>query len=560
MSELRTLFATYWEQVLHDHPMMATQLGDRRFENRLNDYSAHAFEQELAFEKATLASAKEIDSSQLSERDRMEQAVFVAMLESSVEATSFAGHLIPLTQLFGPHLDLLQLSSLHPTGDRAGLESLVERLQAFPRQVQQLIARMREGVAKGMVGAQVNFSAIAAQVEAAARGEGGVPELLAAFDRAPATIPGKAELRARASSALDQGVIPAYGKLAEFLRHEYLPKCRTTEGLLSLPNGDAYYAHLVRHHTTIDIDPAEVHRIGQDEVERIHGEMARLKEQLGFSGSIQEFAASLRHRPELYCTTEDDVLTGFREVLAEVKGRLPELFGRLPQQDFEVRPVEPFRAANAPDAFYMPPAGDRPGIFYANTHRPTTRPRYTMEALAYHEAVPGHHFQIALAQEIEDLPDFRKHGMFTAYVEGWALYSERLPKEIGFYQDIYSEFGRLTLELWRAARLVVDTGIHQKGWSREQGIEYMTQGTALSAENVAAEVERYICMGGQALSYKIGELSITRMRRDAEAALNNFDLRSFHDRLLGIGAVPLGVLEHWLREWIERQKVGNGRA
>lgn len=554
MSELRSLFASYWEQVLRNHPMMATQLGDRRYENRLDDYSARAFEEERAFEKATLARARAIDPDLLDERDRMERAVFVAMLESSIEGAEFAGHLIPLTQLFGPHLDLLQLSSLHPTNDRAGLETLVERLLAFPRQVQQLIARMREGIAAGMVGAQVNFAAIERQVKAAAAGAGGIPELLAAFDRAPVTIDRREDLRAQAKEAIEESVVPAYGKLAEFLRMEYLPHCRTTAGLLALPRGEAYYAHLVKHHTTIDIDPAEVHRIGLGEVARIRGEMEQIKEQVGFSGTIQEFMASLRHRPELYCTTEEEVLTGFREVLDTVKGRLPELFGRLPRQEFEVRPVEPFRAANAPDAYYMPPAGERPGIFYANTHEPTTRPRYTMEALAYHEAVPGHHFQIALAQEISNLPDFRKHGMFTAYVEGWALYSERLPKELGFYQELYSEFGRLTLELWRAARLVVDTGIHSKGWSREQAIEYMAQGTALSAANVAAEVERYICMAGQALSYKIGELSITRMRRDAEAALGSgFDLRGFHDRLLGIGAVPLGVLEKWMREWIDQQ-------
>ncbi|MAE70622.1 MAG: DUF885 domain-containing protein [Gemmatimonadetes bacterium] len=457
--------------------------------------------------------------------------------------------MIPMTQLFGPHLDLLQLATIHPTEDRAGLESYVERLRAFPKQVDQIIGLMQRGIEKGMVGAKLNFAAILEQVRAQSSPDSS--PLLRPFEGREDDLDGIETIASAAESALSEAVAPAYAKLAEFIEKEYLPRCRDVVGVHALPRGEEIYGRLTVRCTTTELSPDEIHKIGLDEVDRIQSEMARVIDQVGCTGGLKAFTEHLRGRPELHFESADAVLDGFRTVLDAVQEKLPLLFGHLPKAGFEVWPIEDYRAANAPDAYYMPPAGERAGVFYANTYRPRSRPGYTMEALAYHEAVPGHHLQIAVAQEIEGLPEFRKHGVFPAYAEGWALYSERLPREIGFYQDPYSEFGRLTMEIWRAARLVVDTGIHDKGWTHEQAVEFLLSETALSRHNVVAEVDRYICMPAQALAYKIGELRISEIRRRAEAATTDFDLRGFHDRLLALGGAPLDLLESWMEQWID---------
>ncbi len=555
MSELRSLLREYWERVLHDHPTLATQLGDRRFEDRLTDCSEEARAERLDFEKHCLRRARDVEPETLSEGDRVEREIFIELIDTGLRSEELETHLIPMTQLFGPHLDLLQLTAIHPTEDRAGLESYVERLRSFPKQVDQIIELMRLGLEKGMVGAKVNFSAILEQVRAQSSPESS--PLLRPFEGRDDRIDGMTTLASAAEGALREAVAPAYAKLAEFIERAYLPRCREVVGVHALPRGEEIYRRLTARCTTTELSPEEIHRIGLDEVARIQGEMESVIDRVGFTGGLKAFTEHLRGRPELHCESADAVLEGFRSVLDAVREKLPLLFGHLPQAGFEVWPIEDYRAANAPDAYYMPPAGERPGVFYANTYEPRSRPRYTMEALAYHEAVPGHHLQIAVAQEIEGLPEFRKYGVFTAYVEGWALYSERLPREVGFYQDLYSEFGRLTMEIWRAARLVVDTGLHHKGWTHEQAVEYLVGETALSRHNVVAEVDRYICMPGQALAYKIGELRISEIRRRAEAAAIDFDLRGFHDRLLALGGAPLDVLETWMNQWIERDSGGH---
>jgi len=548
------LFHDYWEGLLHDHPTLATQLGDRRFEDRLHDYSRAQREREIERERDALRRARALDPLRLSEAEAIEREIFIALMESNLRGNALDTHLIPMTQLFGPHLDLLQLATIHPTADREGLLSYIARLRAFPRQIDQVIDLMREGMARGMVGAAVNFRAILDQVKAQA-GRGPSP-LLTPFAEPREEIEGIQELAAQAESCLAEAVVPSYAKLAEFLERDYLPRCRTEIGVHALPRGDEIYHHVTERFTTTDLTPDRIHEIGREEVARIASEMTRVMEATGFAGDVHQFVDHLRGRPELHFENADAVLAGFRGVLDAVQAELPRMFGRLPKTGFEVWPIEDYRAANAPDAYYMPPAGERPGVFYANTHKPESRPRYTMEALAYHEAVPGHHLQIALAQEVEDLPDFRKYGTFTAYVEGWALYSEGLPKELGFYRDLYSEFGRLTMEIWRAARLVVDTGIHHKGWSHAQAVDYLASETALSRHNIVAEVDRYICMPGQALAYKIGELTISKIRETAQAALPDLDLRRLHDRLLALGGVPLDVLEGWMERWVAEEKRG----
>jgi len=356
--------------------------------------------------------------------------------------------------------------------------------------------------------------------------------------------------------AIRQSVVPAFENLLMFFKDEYLPACRSDVGIWSLPDGNERYAYTVRHYTTTNLSPDEIHNLGLKELLRIHGEMRAIVDQIGFRGSLQDFIASLRRDRSLYNTSPAELLAGFKKILGKMDEKLPLLFGRLPKAKYGFREIEAFRAEAAPDAYYYRPPedGSRPAYFYVNTFRPEQRPKYTMEVLAYHEAVPGHHLQLAIQQELTALPKFRRHGGYTAFVEGWALYSEELPKLVGFYKDALSDFGRLSFDAWRAARLVVDTGIHHNRWRRERAIQFFLENTALSELNIASEVDRYIAWPGQALAYKIGQLKISQQRVMAEKALGSrFDIRRFHDELLGDGALALDVLENKMQSWIAKE-------
>jgi uncharacterized protein (DUF885 family) len=349
------------------------------------------------------------------------------------------------------------------------------------------------------------------------------------------------------------------------MRDEYVPNCRGTIAASALPNGRDFYRHCTRKFTTVDdLTPEEIHAIGKQEVERIRGEMDEIIDRVGFEGDFAAFTEKLRTDPKFYAKTPKELVEYTSGILKRIDGQLPTLFGKLPRMPYGVREVPEFIAPQATFAYYQPPTGDgtRAGFYYLNTYNLPARPLYMLEALSLHEAVPGHHLQIALQQEMADLPEFRKYAGFTAFVEGWALYSERLGRESGFYTDPYSDFGRLTMEVWRACRLVVDTGIHYLGWTREQAIDYMSANSAMPMHDVRAEVDRYIGWPGQALGYKIGELKIRELRGEAEQALGDqFDIRAFHDTVLASGAVPLDVLETNVREWIESQRpseIGGG--
>ncbi len=558
MSSLNQIFDEYWETQLAENPFTATYLGDRRYEHLVPDLSEETHAAQIEASRRTLEKVRAVPEAGLSEADRLNRAVFERSVGSMLARDPFQGHFIALSQMGGVHLDLLQISALHPMSDKAGLESFIERIRSFGGMVDQVRHLLTRGVETGMVGARVNLEPVLAQI----RGLVATPideNVLLIPYRNPAAVDAAtgARLLAQARRLVEEVVQPAYAGLADFLERDYLPHCREEVGLHALPNGRDYYAQMVAHHTSSDLSPEAIHQIGHDEVARIHGEMRSVMKSVGFDGNLRDFSDSLRNNPDFFFETEEELLEGFRAILRAVDHRLPELFGRLPKLPYEVRPVEAYKAKNAPDAYYIPPPADgsRPGIYYANTYDPSSRPKYMMEALSYHEAVPGHHLQLAIVQDLEGIPAFRKYAFFTAYLEGWALYSERLPKEIGFYQDPYSEFGRLTLEVWRAGRLVVDTGLHHLGWSREDGIAYFSENSALTQHNVVAEVERYISMAGQALAYKIGELKISALRTRAESALGaDFDLRGFHDRLLERGALPLDLLEASVQDWIESRR------
>jgi uncharacterized protein (DUF885 family) len=372
----------------------------------------------------------------------------------------------------------------------------------------------------------------------------------------PTTIPAedRERLQGCALAAITNVVYPRFRKLHRFLTEEYLPKARESIDCTDLPDGEAWYAFRVRRMTTTSLSPREIHDLGRAEVARIRAEMEQIIAQTGFEGSFLEFLVFLRTDPQFYYENARELLAGYRDIAKRVDLELPRFFGRLPRLPYGVMPIPSYAEKSQTTAYYQPGASafGRPGVFYANTYEIRTRPKYEMEALTLHEAVPGHHLQIALAQELEGVPDFQRHSETTAFVEGWALYSEKLGEEMGFYRDPYSKFGQLTYEMWRAIRLVVDTGMHALGWSREQAIEYFKANAGKSEHDITVEIDRYIVWPGQALAYKVGELKIRELRALAEKELGDrFDLREFHDTVLGRGALPLDLLETQVKAWIQ---------
>jgi uncharacterized protein (DUF885 family) len=439
-------------------------------------------------------------------------------------------------------------------------ENYIARLRGFKAYAAGYIELMREGVRQGRTVPSVIMQRFAEPLEAQIVDDPTKSLLYAPLEKFPAGVPREDHdrLRMAARQAIAESVVPGYAEFLKFMKDDYVPSCRGTIAASALPKGREYYRFCVAQHTTLDdATPEEIHAIGQAEVKRLRGEMESIIRELKFDGDFAEFTEHLRTDPKFYAKTAEELEKNVSFVLKRMDGQLPKLFGRLPRMPYGVREVPAYIAPQATFAYYQPPTGDgrRAGYFYINTYNLASRPLYMIEALSLHEAVPGHHLQIAVQQELEGLPAFRKYTGFTAFVEGWALYSERLGLEIGAYQDPYSNFGRLTMEVWRACRLVVDTGIHYLGWTREEAIEYMRANSAMPMHDIRSEVDRYIGWPGQALAYKTGQMKISELRAEAEAALGErFDLRAFHDVVLGSGAVPLGMLEANVHAWIASTK------
>jgi uncharacterized protein (DUF885 family) len=438
-------------------------------------------------------------------------------------------------------------------------DAFLRRMAAVPPIFDQAIANMREGVRAGVVQPRPVMEKVLAQLDALAVDAPEASALWGAVAEMPASIP--AADRARLADAyrtrIAAEVLPAYRRLRDFVRDEYLPRCRDGVGYAALPDGAAWYAFLVKAATTTDLSPERIHAIGLEEVARIRAEMDAVRREVGFEGDLPAFFRWLRDDPRFYYSDPDALLAGYRELQRKVNALLPRLFDVFPRWDYEIRPVEAFRARSMAGAEYEPgtPDGRRRGVFYVNTHDLRAQPRFGMETLSLHEASPGHHFQISVAQQIADLPSFRRFGGNVAYAEGWALYAESIGKELGLFTDPLQWYGRLSDELLRAMRLVVDTGIHAEGWSREQAIRYMLETSSMAESDVVAEVERYIAIPGQALGYKVGQLAISALRREAEGALGDrFDVRAFHREVLTGGALPLDVLRTRIREWIPAQR------
>lgn len=555
LTELNQLYDEFWEFYLKQFPRRATYLGDHRYDDRLEDASAEAFQNRISQYQAYL---EQLGSMQVpdSPSDRLNYDLFERRLKLDIEGAKFRPYLTPITQQTGPHIDVPQLITYQPFQTVQDYENYFSRLSQFPRLINQAVENMRTGIRDGIVLARITVEAILPQLEVHIVEDPKRSEFYKPAATIPDTVPkGDADIvRANLEDAVSESVVPAYSNLRDFVSDEYLPASRGEEGIWSLPDGEERYSYYIRYYTTTDYSPERIHGLGLEELARIRREMEEIVKRVGFNGTLQDYIGALRNNSSMYYPSGEQLLAGFREILKAMDEKLSLLFGRLPKAQYGFREIEAYRAEAAPDAYYYrPPAdGSRPGYFYVNTNKPETRPKYTMEALAYHEAVPGHHLQIAVQQELTHLPKFRRFGGYTAFVEGWALYSERLPRELGLYSDPASDFGRLTFDALRAARLVVDTGIHYKRWTREQAIRFMEE-SALQ-RSIVSEVDRYIAWPGQALAYKIGQLKISELREKAEKQLGSrFDLRAFHDEILCDGALALDVLDKKMERWLAAQ-------
>jgi uncharacterized protein (DUF885 family) len=544
-----------WRWRLGEFPQLATAVGETAHDHRLERVDAASRAARLARWRATQAALAAIPLEEMSPAARVDRAVYENQLDGLATALAVHAERMPMngdSSFFGPLVDLPKAQPLH---DVAGYERWIARLADIPRFLAEHVELMREGMRTGytipriaLEGRDAPLAAMAALQDAAAT------PFFAPFEAFPVAVPetARAGLAAKARDVIEQGVLPAYRALLQFLREEYVPNTRTSTGARDLPDGEAFYAAQIRLFTTLPLTADEIHATGLAEVERLEREMRAVMAQAGFDGELAAFLEFLRTDPQFQARTPQELLAHASWIAKRIDGLLPRFFGRLPRQPYGVEPVPDDIAPFYTTGRYVPapqPQGHA-GMYWVNTHDLPARGLHTLAALTLHEAVPGHHLQIALAGEAESQPDFRRFGFVDAYGEGWALYAEHLGAEMGVYLTPYEHFGRLSYEMWRACRLVVDTGLHVLGWSRERARAYLLAHTALSAHEVATEIDRYIGWPGQALSYKIGELRIRALRARAEQALGaRFDLRDFHDAVLALGSVPLGVLESQLAAW-----------
>jgi len=552
---LHALFEADWQRSLADNPLMATYLGDTRYNARLPDVSSAAINRQQEATRASLAALLAIARDRLSPADQLNHDIYRRQLETDVAGFAFPGHLMPVDQRGGPHLLAVQMAPALRFESAQDYANWTARLRAYGGFVDQTIALMREGIAAGWVSPKAVMQRVPAQI-AAQRAAGAETSsfyapFLAMTDRVPAAE--QAQLRAQAKAAVEDGVLPAIARFETFFNQTYLPAAPDSVATGDLPEGKAYYDHLARSYTTTDLSAGQIHQIGLGEVARIRGEMEKIRAEVGFDGDLPAFFTHLRTDPKFFHATPEALLADYRAMSRRIDPELVKVFATLPRTPYGIIPIP---AATAPDvttAYYQRPSADglRAGYYYVNLYKPESRPRWEMMPLSLHEAMPGHHLQISLAQEMPDQPMFRKQGGFTAFIEGWGLYAERLGYDMGLYDDPYDRMGQQAYDMWRAVRLVVDTGLHSKGWSRQQAIDYFAANAPKAELDIANEIDRYISTPGQALAYKIGQLKISELRARAEKRLGNrFDLRAFHDALLSDGALPLSVLEQRVDAWI----------
>ena len=552
---LHQLFTQRWEYTMREYPEFATSVGYPGQNARWTDYSLEAIARRKRELNDPLNVLRTIDRAKLRPPDQLNYDLFRRNLTDDIEESRFPGELMAMTQLDGVQQDVPSTIAKMPAGTVRDYEDILARLRAVPVLVNQTIVLLRRGLASGITPPRITLRDVPSQAQDLVVDDPLTSPVLSAFTHFPPGVSAadQQRLRVAALATYRDSVAPAFRRLSTFLRDEYVPGARTTTGMRDLPNGMAWYQVRARASTTTDLTPEQIHAMGLAEVKRIRAAMDSVIAVSGFTGSFAEFVQFLRTDPRFYWTSADDLIHASRELMKRIDPELTKLFGTLPRLPYGVAPIPSYSERSQTTAYYQPgsPLAHRAGTYFVNTYNLPARPKWEMEALSLHEAVPGHHLQIALAQELEGVPEFRRFGGYTAFVEGWGLYSESLGEELGLYTDPYSRFGQLTYEMWRAIRLVIDTGIHTMGWTREQAIDYFKANTAKTEHDITVEVDRYIVWPGQALAYKIGELKIKELRAYAARTLGDrFDVRAFHDHVLGAGAVPLDVLDARIHAWV----------
>lgn len=553
---LTQLFADEWEYTLREQPTFASYQGDSRYNDRWPDLTLAAHERRQEHKLALLKQLEAIEVTKLNAADRLNYRLFRNQLENQIAEFPYRWHLVPLDQRDG-------LQTEYTLGDSLILnrvkdyEDWIARLQKFGEYTDQTIALMRAGIQAKIMQPRVVMRRVPAQIRKQIVDDPAASPFYNPLKKLPPAITAEeqAKLQKAALVAIKTSVVPAYERFLKFFEAEYLPACFDEVGAWQLPRGKEFYALRARTFTTTNLTPEEIHNLGLAEVARIRKEMEAVKQQVKFEGTLAQFFDHLRKDKSQYYDTPEELLSGYLSLCKRIDPHLTKLFKTLPRIPYGLEPIPQQIAPDTTTAYYRPPSADgrRAGTYFVNLYKPETRPKYEMEALSLHEAVPGHHLQLALATELDNVPEFRRFAGFTAYVEGWALYAERLGPELGCYQDPYSRMGQLTYEMWRAVRLVVDTGMHDRQWTRERAIQFFRDNTAKTEQDIVNEIDRYIAWPGQALAYKIGELKIRELRSRAEKQLGDkFDVREFHDVILRNGAVPLNVLEEIVDEWLER--------
>ncbi len=554
--ELTAIIDDHWQWTLTQYPERRLEYGDRSGNDQWTDMSLEAFKRRNEDEGRFVQRLEQIEPATLSADAQVNRAMLLRQLRDNVTEYEDGLHLIALDMRSGPQHRHSMIDTL-PMVSAQDHEDWLNRLRGLPEQLSQYRALLSEGINRDRTQAQIVMSRVPSQIANLITEQPNDSPFYRAFATMPEEIDSdtRASLQSAAATVISEQINPALRELLEFLESDYLPAARPP-GIGALPGGKQVYSRLAQHFTTTELTPDEIHEIGLREVARIRGEMRTVIDTVGFDGDIAAFNEFLRTDPQFYYETPEALLEGYQAVSKRLDPGLVNLFGKLPRAPYGVRPIPDEEAPDTTTAYYMRPAidGSRPGWYYVNLYQPEVRPKFEMEVLSVHESVPGHHLQIALAQELTGLPEFRRNGGFTAFIEGWGLYSERLGYDMGLYTDPYSRYGQLVYDMWRAVRLVVDTGIHYFGWGRQRAIDYFLDNAAKSEADIINEIDRYIGWPGQALAYKIGQLKMLELRSKAEAALGDrYDIRGFHDHMLGAGALPLDILEARMDAWLAAQ-------
>ena len=557
---LNEVFHDYWEEYLKLNPEFASTIGDKRYNDKISDYSVAAVNNWLAQERTFMLRLAAIDSTGFTDQEKTSQELLMRDLEEDQDGAQFKEWEMPVNQMYGIYSTYPQLVTQLSFTTVKDYDDWIARLHAMPKAFDQVTTDMSIGMEDHRVPPKYLLEKTLAQVNQLADQKPEDSPLAMPLKKIPSSIPAAEQTRIRTETldAISKEVLPAYKRFAHFLQVSYIPAGREQPGISALPDGAAYYRFLVRRTTTIDLTPAQIHQIGLDQVQKDEAEMLAIAKKLGFQ-DLKSFRASLKTNPKMHPTSRQALLDAYSGYLDAMKAKLPQLFGTLPKAPFQIEAVPDYLEKTAAPAYYEPgtPDGSRPGKLMINLYNATDRNLYSVEAIAYHEGLPGHHLQLSIAQELKGIPEFRKYEGYTAYVEGWGLYAEQLGKDVGFYQDPYSDYGRLEADIWRAIRLVVDTGVHSEGWTRDQMVQYFRDHSNIDDTTIQAEVDRYIAWPSQALAYKVGQLDILAARAKAQKELGGkFDIRAFHDEVLDSGALPLDVLNERVDAWIAGQKAG----